>query len=211
MAIKAVERPARWGENRSYVDRNVEFYQIAMDKIELSKKEEAFVNEYFLCNMKGTEAARRLGSKQPRLYAHRMITNANVSAEINRHLKERQLSAEEVLARISDLAASDIVDFADVRTISDLKKDEYKGKTHVIKKFKSKITRDALGRQIEEVELELYGADGLLDKMARYHGLYNDKIEISWRDKLPPDVDADEVKRQFVAIMQQAAHATKSD
>lgn len=129
---------------------------------ELTRRQRAFIDEYFLCNMKGAEAARRLGSKQPRLYAHRMITNDNVSAEIERRLKEKHLSADEVLAWLGDIARSDIADFAKVRKVSDLEKEEYRGKTHVIKKFKTKIIIDALGRQVEQVELELHDAQAVL-------------------------------------------------
>lgn len=51
-------------------------------------------------------------------------------------------------------------------------------------------------------------AKWLLTKLGKGRG-YADRQEItaelSWRDKLPPDVDANEVVRQFRAVMQQAA------
>lgn len=37
------------------------------------------------------------------------------------------------------------------------------------------------------------------------------KVDVTWRDKLPPNTDPNEVIRQFRAIMQQAANATKPD
>lgn len=177
----------------------------------ISAKQQVFIDEYLNC-LNASEAARRAGyNGKSNVVGSQLLANLSIEAEIDRRLKEKHLNADSVLARVSELANSDIVTFADVRRITDLKDEKYKGKTHVIKKFKSKITRDALGREIEEVELELYGADASMDKMMRYHGLYNDKVELSWRDKLPPDVNPDEVKRQFIAIMQQAANATKSD
>lgn len=175
----------------------------------ISAKQQVFIDEYLIC-LNASEAARRAGyNGKSNVVGPRLLADVSIGAEIDRRLKEKHLNADSVLARVSELANSDIVTFADVRRISDLKDEKYKGKTHVIKKFKSKITKGLAGIETEEVELELYGADGSLDKMMRYHGLYNDKVELSWRDKLPPNTDANEVIRQFRAIMQQAANVTK--
>lgn len=177
----------------------------------ISAKQQVFIDEY-LITLNASEAARRAGyNGKSNVIGPRLLADVSIQAHVAERLKEKHLNADSVLARVSELANSDIVTFADVRRISDLKDEKYKGKTHVIKKFKSKITTDMLGRKIEEVELELYGADGSLDKMMRYHGLYNDKVDITWRDKLPPNTDPNEVIRQFREMMQQAANATKSD
>ena len=151
----------------------------------LNARQQAFIDEYLIC-LNASEAARKSGyNGKSNVEGSRLLANANIRAEIDRRQKEKHLDADSVLARMSEMANSDIVTFADVRRISDLKNPQYKGRTHVIKKFKSKITRDALGREIEEIELELYGADSMLDKMARHHGLYNDKVQLTdWRSEL---------------------------
>lgn len=142
----------------------------------LSKKHQDFVNEYFLCGMNGTEAYTRVypdaSRESARRNASRLLTNADILAEIDARLKEKHLSADEVLARLGDMARSDIAQFSKVRKVSDLDSDNYRGKTHVIKKFKAKIINDALGRQIEQVELELYDAQAALEKIGRHHGIF---------------------------------------
>lgn len=149
----------------------------------LSPKEQAFVNEYFLSNMNQTEAARRMGSKQPELYGHRMIRNDNVSTEIQRRLDEQKMSAKEVLARLSAIGRSDIADFVGVESPSDLLKEEYRGKTHVVKKFERNvtITRSKDGGEVEHqyTRLELHDPLSALDKVGRHHALFTDKIEHS--------------------------------
>ncbi len=174
----------------------------------LTRKELAFIDEYFLTGLRGADAARRLGSKQPRLYAHRMITNDNVKAEIDRRLAEKKLSANEVLARLSDMATSNIADFADIDEPSDLKR--YRHKTHVIKKFKKTTTYTKSGDKLVSIELELYDAQSALVNVGKHHGVFTDKLELSWRDKLPPDKQPDEVLKQFSELLATAAqkHAT---
>ena len=153
--------------------------------MKLNARQQAFIDEYLIC-LNASEAARKAGyNGKSNVYGPTLLANLSIKAEIDRRQKEKHLDADSVLARMSEMANSDIVTFADVRRISDLKNPQYKGRTHVIKKFKSKITRDALGREIEEIELELYGADSMLDKMARHHGLYNDKVQLTdWRSEL---------------------------
>lgn len=151
---------------------------------DFSRRELAFIDEYFLCGLRGADAARRLGSKQPRQYAHRMLTNHNVLAEIDRRLGQKKLSANEVLARLSDMATSNIADFADIKDASDLKR--YRRKTHVIKKFKRKITRDKKTEmEWEELELELYPADAALVNVGRHYKLFTDSVKVDdWRTEL---------------------------
>jgi hypothetical protein len=135
----------------------------------LSKRQRAFIDEYFLCNMKGAEAARRMGSKQPRLYAHRMLTNDNVLAEVDRRLREKQLSADEALARLGDMASSNLSDFAYIGSDSDLAECQ---QGYLIKKFKRKITRTQAGGEYEEIELELYDAQSALVNILKIHGKF---------------------------------------
>ncbi len=153
-----------------------------------NKKHQEFINQYFLRRMNGTDAYMDVYPKASydtaRANASKLLADTNILAEINRRLKETQMSANEVLTRLANMARADIADFTKVRRITDLEKEVYQGKTHVIKKFKSKVTRDALGREIEEVELELYDARQTLVDIGRHHKLFTDKIEVSWVDEL---------------------------
>jgi lipid II:glycine glycyltransferase (peptidoglycan interpeptide bridge formation enzyme) len=63
----------------------------------------------------------------------------------------------------------------------DLADEKYKGKTHVIKKIKRKITRDQYGREFEEMELEFYDARQTLVDLGRHYKLFTDRLEIDWK------------------------------
>lgn len=179
----------------------------------ISKKHQEFVNQYFLCNMNQTEAYLVVYPKSSydaaRAHATRLVADGNIQAEIQRRLKERQLSADEVLSRLGDMARADIADFADIERPSDLQSDDYKGKTHVIKKFKRKVTRDQFGREKEEIELELYPADNALVNIGKQHGLFADRRVVDLKvekeidgilDVLERVLDPDNYKRALAAL-----------
>lgn len=151
-----------------------------------TNKQTSFVDEYFICGFNATRAAIRAGYsiKTARSQGQRLLTNVDILAEIEARLAKKKLSANMVLARISEMAMSNIADFADVKNASDLKR--YRHKTHVIKKFKRKITRDSkTGTEYEELELELYGADVALYNLGKHHKVFTDSIRIDdWRTEL---------------------------
>ena len=140
----------------------------------LKAKQLAFVERY-LTHWNATRAAIEAGYSEntARAIGAENLTKPDIKAHIDARLTEIKMSADEVLSRLADMARADIADFVGVRKIADLDKDEYRGKTHVIKKFKSKLTTDHLGRQIEEVELELYPADVNLERIGKHHGIFN--------------------------------------
>lgn len=158
-----------------------------------NKKHHAFVSELFLCGMKQAEAYQRVypdaSYDTARANSSRLLTNANIQAEIRRRLDEKKLSADEVLARLGDMARGDIADFIGIETPSDLLNEEYRGKTHVIKKVKRHVTttRNKDGGEVvnEYTELEMYSALDALDKVARSYGLFVDRQEITGADDGP--------------------------
>src|SRR5262245_21541567 len=115
----------------------------------LSKKYQAFIDELFLCGMNQTKAYMRVYPKSSydaaRAHAARLVTDGSIKAEIERRLKEKQLSADEVLARLGDMARSNIADFSHIRYSSDLA--EIQDRTHVVKKFKRTVTKTAYGSE----------------------------------------------------------------
>lgn len=187
------------------------------------KKHQAFVDEYFLCGMNQTEAYMRVYPKSSydaaRANAARLIADDSIQEEITRRLKEKQLSADEVLARLGDMARSNIADFSGVRHGSDLK-DIY-DKTHVVKKFKRRVNRTAYGSEVETVELELYDAQSALEKIGKHHGLFTDKIEVKLAKELDTILatiegvlDADSYQRVLQAIISSSeggSEETQSD
>lgn len=141
-----------------------------------NKKHQEFVNEYFIRNMNGTDAYQAVYPKatreSARREASRLLTNVDVKAEIETRLKEKQMSADEVLSRLSDMARSDIADFSRVDNWQTLQ--GLKGQSHVIKKFKRKVTYGKDDSRYEEVELELYDAQAALEKLGRVHNLFKE-------------------------------------
>jgi phage terminase small subunit len=147
----------------------------------LSKKQQAFIDEYFLCGMNATEAARRAGYSDHLLNtnASKLLQNTTISQEIDRRLKEKQLSADEVLARLSDMARADMRDFIKpidvgndrIVMLVDLGKALAEGKSHLIKKVKY----NAQGG----LEIELHDSQAALEKVGRHYALFTDKVEHS--------------------------------
>lgn len=145
-------------------------------------KDLAFVNEYFLCGMNQTEAYMRLYPRSSynsaRANAARLIAKDSIQEEIKRRLDEQKMSSKEVLARVSAIGRADVADFVGVEKPSDLLNPEYRGKTHVIKKFERTVTvtRTKNGDEIEYqyTKLELNDPLSALDKMMRHHGLLRD-------------------------------------
>ena len=145
----------------------------------LNNKQQVFVSEYLKC-WNSSEAARRAGyNGKSNVYGPTLLANLSIKAEIQSRLAEIKMSADEVLKRLADMARSDIADFANIKKASDLTDEARQGKTHVIKKFKTKIITDQLGRQHEEVEIELYDAQAALEKIGRHHRLFADSVELS--------------------------------
>jgi len=135
-------------------------------------KEELWKAEYYKC-LNATKAARLVGFRWPNKVGPRL--KEKFADEINQHLSEIQMSADEVLSRLTSMARSDIADFADVVKATDLKDEKYKGKSQLVKKFKRKITRDALNREHEDIELEFYDAQAALLNIGKQHGLFSDR------------------------------------
>lgn len=142
----------------------------------------AFVNEYFLCNMNATDAYANTHPKATRESARRLgsqlLTNVDIQEEIQRRLEEKQLSADEVLARLGDMARADMRDFIKAFEIGektavlvDLGKALEEGKTHLIKKLKY----NAQGG----LEIELHDSQSALEKLGRHHNLFKDSVEHS--------------------------------
>jgi primosomal protein N' len=111
--------------------------------------------------------------------ASRWLTKANVKAEVERHLSEIRMSAEEAAARITDIARGDISELMDVSGMGfslDMKKAKEKGLTKLIKKVKQKTTTHLAksesdeDREVHEIEIELYNAHEAQRDILKLHG-----------------------------------------
>jgi phage terminase small subunit len=139
----------------------------------LTAKQRVFVEEYFICNLNATEAARRAGysEKSIRSIASENLTKHNISQAIKTRLAEHHLSADEVIARLSALASADMADFLSIsgRGIKlDLKRARELGKLHLVRKY---------NKTDKGVSIELVDAKDALVQLGRYYGLFTDKIQ----------------------------------
>lgn len=151
------------------------------------------------------EAARLAGYKYPASTGAQLLQHPIVNAAIQAKLEEAAMKSDEVLARISDMASTDIDEFLDEydhqagvdqdtgepiyekRLKFNYAKAKKRGKTHLVKKLR--VLPDG------SVEFELHNSADALDKLARVHGLYKDKIDI--RAAIG---DSEEDRRKFIAV-----------
>lgn len=136
----------------------------------LSYRQRLFV-AYFLgkANGNATEAARLAGYAHPHVQGTRTLANVSVRVAIDARVAEAAMSADEVLARLSEHASGDIADHLKVNEHGDISLD-----------FKSAKKADKL-RLIKKIRptrygtaVEFYDSQAALDKLAKYHGLYSD-------------------------------------
>lgn len=174
----------------------------------LTGKQAAFVEAYLKTRNK-TQAARDAG------YAGDYWTLASVGYEnfkkpeiadaISLRIKESCMSADEVLERLGDQARGDVSDFLstqkDGTPFFDYGGALAQGKTHLIKKMKTKRRiYTEKGKEdtpiVEtEVEFELYDAQSALVHIGKHHKLFADKLEVSGPDGGPIEFTADEFKQ----------------
>ena len=186
-----------------------------IDPTELSPQMFQFVN-YYMILMNGTEAARLAGYQGDdatlAVTASRLLSHANVAREIDRRLTQHAMSANEVLARYTAIARGDIADVVNGVGATDLDEAKRRGKSHLVKRYKVKVTNvteyagteNEVEKQIIETEVEMYSALEALNALAKYHNLTNRVIMEDWRTeviKLIQDgmVKVSEVEEEFGA------------
>lgn len=108
----------------------------------ITAQQERFIEEYIKCR-KGAEAARRAGyaERSAKVTASRLLTNANVLAEIEAHTKDNAAGINEAISRLSDIARVTMEDFISFTHgpypafVLDLGKARERGVLHLIKKL----------------------------------------------------------------------------
>ncbi len=137
----------------------------------LTDKQRAFIEHYLTC-WNATAAAKQAGYsiRTAQEQSSRLLSNVIIRQAIDARLKELCLGADEVLARLSALAAADMDDFLSpsgrgVRL--DLKRARTLGKLHLVKKF---------SKTKQGTSIELHDAKDALIQVGRYHGLFTDKF-----------------------------------
>jgi len=166
--------------------------------VDLSYKQRLFV-EYYLgvANGNGTKAAQLAGYGAPNVAAvaaHRLLKNAKIATFISERISAAAISADEVLARLSEHATADLGDFIRIDDEGGFRLDLTRAKrakrTRVLKKLKVtvKTFSGQAGDSTEtKSEIELHNPQFALDKLAQYHGLY----------KSGPDADDGDDQRRI--------------
>lgn len=83
----------------------------------LTAKQQAFVTEYLACSKNLSEATRRPGYSEASagVTGHRLLTDANISEEIQRRVSEKAMTADEVFIRLAEQARGTMDDFLTAR------------------------------------------------------------------------------------------------
>jgi phage terminase small subunit len=153
---------------------------------QLTAREKAFVAHYCRC-LNQTKAARLAGYSEKSAYSigYENLRKPHVQEAVRTEFQRMAMPSEEVLARLSAQAASNIGDFLKVDTDGDVFWVDLSVEKplHLIKKLK--ITKSTLGDSDDaiivdtKVEIELYDAQSALTTLAKHHGLLVERQEIS--------------------------------
>jgi phage terminase small subunit len=163
----------------------------------LTGKQQRFVEEYIVC-LNATEACRRAGyageDNVLAVLGSKMVRNGKILAAIDDQLNAFAMPASEVLTHLTDIARGDVADVLNGVGGIDPLEAVRRGKSHMIKKFKTKtITTIGKGKddddvEVFEAEIEMYDRLKALELLAKYHDLIN-KIRIDdWRTQAIADI-----------------------
>ena len=172
----------------------------------LTGKQRAFIDAYLgKAKFNATEAARLAGYKGDdtvlAAVGYENLRKPQIETEIRARFNESTMSANEVLARLTEIATGRITDFLDEDGAFSLKITKQRGKDHLLKKLKIKRStkkvdsltegdedsRETLETALvhEDVELEMYSAHEALRDLGKFHKLFAERIEHSNPDGSP--------------------------
>lgn len=158
----------------------------------LTDLQRLFIDNYFIYNLNGTEAALASFNTTDRATAAAMayeyLSKPHIRARVEARLDEFHLGANEVLARLAYHARGSMDDFIDPdsNTIN-LSKAARAKQLGLIKRFKTKFTttthtdKDGATHETEisEIELELYDAQAALVHLGKHLNLFSADVNIN--------------------------------
>lgn len=154
------------------------------DEKKLTKKQQLFILEY-LKDFNATRAAKDAGYSPHTAYSigYELLRKPEIIAIIDEEMQRRIMGANEVLTRLTDMGRGDIGELMSVSSMGfslDMQAAKEAGLTKLIKRVKQKTTTFIArkptdeDREVHEIEIELYDAQAALEKLGRYHKLFND-------------------------------------
>jgi hypothetical protein len=168
-----------------------------MVEAKLTGKQQAFADYYVgEARFHGTKAAVMAGYSEKTAYsiASENLRKPEIQRYIDARLQELTLGANEVLARLTDIANGSIEDVLDDDGKFDFALAKKAGKLPLVKKLKRKTTAkkvDAIteGEEepetletsivYEEVEFEMYSSHEALRDLGKFHKLFTERQEVS--------------------------------
>lgn len=176
-------------------------------------KQKAFIDHYII-TLNGTEAARRAKYKGDDntlgVVAYDNLRKPKIRAEIDRRLRESAMSSAEVLHRLGEQARGTLLHFVtfhgDGTFEVDLDKARRAGVMHLAKEIrqdkKTFTYDDGTTETTIKTTVKIHDAQGALDKLMRYYGMYNDKVVHVWQQEIvhllqTGEVDPDEVREEL--------------
>lgn len=144
----------------------------------LTPKQRKFVDAYFACNFNATQAAKDAGYSEASAYSigWENLKKPEIAAEVSRRMAELVMPADEVLARLSDIARGTSDDFLTISEVGwkiDLDKAKKAGKLHLVKKLRATQFGPAI---------ELHDPITALQLIGKQHGLFKDDGILKYLD-----------------------------
>lgn len=148
----------------------------------LSKKQQAFVDEY-LIDLNATQAAIRAGYKRSEYTdtnANKLLENTRIAEEIEKKMAERSkrtgINQDRVVQELAKLAfvnAADVIDVNTATVLPDAKSEDLACIQSV------KVKRTTKGKNvIEEREVRFYDKKDSLVQLGRHLGMFKDKVAL---------------------------------
>ncbi len=174
----------------------------------LTNRQIAFINQYFLCGMNGTEAVIKAGYKVKNRQTAAAIASENlrkshVRDEIDKRLQENTLSANQVLHILSTHALGDIRYILNKDGEPDLRIAKRNRATSTIKRWKTRktiIDTENKVTTIIESDIELHDPQAAAVQLGRYYKLFTDRVEImDWQVEAVQAIRSGEVDYESLA------------
>jgi phage terminase small subunit len=147
---------------------------------EMTKNQKIFVDEY-LIDLNATRAYKVAYPKvknddTARANASRLLTNANIKAEINKKMKEREkrteITQDKVIKELANLAFTDRTDIVTITSGRVIIQD-FDDLTPEQRACIAGVKETKFG-----IEVSFYGKEKALEMLGRHLGMFNDKMEI---------------------------------
>jgi phage terminase small subunit len=184
----------------------------------LSKKHQRFIAEYLKC-FNGTRAYMavypKASTETARANASDLLSNTNVSEAIQDKLNAVQMSADEALQRIAEIARGDIGDFMSINSMGfelDLEAAREAQKTGVIKRVRQTVITVNGEKEDKETittDIELHDKLSALRDILKMHNKFTERVDVTNSDGSlkPEEMKPSEIAARVAALLKDANHS----